>query len=135
VSGQGNETLYFDLTPFAQLLRPGTNTLAVRIGNTWAPDWDDVAFDVSLRAVVYDPSATQLSMQTGPPRATTVSVQTPSGTVWQLESCDGMKAANWQLVQVFTNTTGTVQTIQDTGQNGRTPPASVHSRFYRLVPF
>jgi hypothetical protein len=135
VSGQGNETLYFDLTPFNQLLRPGTNTLAVRIGNTWAPDWDDVAFDVSLRAVLADASASQLNMQGHPPLNTTLSVQTPSGTVWRLESCDDLRSPNWQLVQVITNTTGVTQSIQDSGQNGRVPPASARSRFYRLVPF
>ena len=135
VSGQGNETLYFDLTPFTPLIRAGTNTLAVRIGNTWAADWDDVAFDVSLRTVTYNPLVARLTMQAGPPQATAISAQTPTGTVWRLESYDGMQAASWQLVQVFTNTTGSVQTIQDTGQNGRMPPASVRNRFYRLVPF
>jgi hypothetical protein len=38
-------------------------------------------------------------------------------------------------MQVFTNTTGGVQTVQDNGQNGRPPPNQVRNRFYRLVPF
>jgi hypothetical protein len=27
-------------------------------------------------------------------------------TIWQIDSCDSLSAANWQLVQVFTNLTG-----------------------------
>jgi hypothetical protein len=44
-------------------------------------------------------------------------------------------ANNWQTMQVFTNTAGGTQVFQDTGQNGRTPPGNMKSRFYRLVPF
>ena len=52
VTMQGNETRHFDLVPYISLLKPGLNTLAVKIGNTWS-DYDDVAFDVSLKAVSY----------------------------------------------------------------------------------
>lgn len=51
VSNPGNEVRYFDLTPFADLLEPGTNTIAVGLNNVWQPTWDDVAFDLDLKAV------------------------------------------------------------------------------------
>ena len=135
VSGQGNEILYFDLTPFAQLIQPGTNTIAVKVGNTWASDWDDVAFDVSLRAVLYHPVVPRLTAQCAPPGAPRLSVETPAGSIWQIQSCDGMPPVNWQVMETFTNTVGGVQTFQDTGQNGRVPPTHAGSHFYRLAPF
>jgi hypothetical protein len=135
VSGQGNQILYFDLTPFAHLIQPGTNTIAVKLGNTWATGWDDVAFDVSLRAVPYHPVVARLSLQSGPPAVTRVSVESAAGTIWQIQSSDKWSPANWQLMQTFTNTGGGVQTFQDTGQNGRLPPTNVRNRYYRSVPF
>jgi hypothetical protein len=51
VSNQGNDVGYFDLTPFANLLQAGTNTIAVGLNNVWQPTWDDVAFDLDLKAV------------------------------------------------------------------------------------
>ena len=52
VTSQGNETRYFDLIPFASLLQAGTNTIAFLVSNYWST-WDDVAFDVSLKAIPY----------------------------------------------------------------------------------
>src|SRR5256885_11080913 len=37
------------LFPYTTLFRSGTNTIAIKVSNTWASDWDDVAFDISLR--------------------------------------------------------------------------------------
>ncbi len=51
VSNQGNDVNYFDLTPFVDLLQPGTNTIAIELNNVWQPTWDDVAFDLDLKAV------------------------------------------------------------------------------------
>jgi hypothetical protein len=51
VSNPGNEVRYYDLTPLADLLQPGTNTIAVALHNVWQPTWDDVAFDLDLKAV------------------------------------------------------------------------------------
>ncbi|HEX7859981.1 MAG TPA: hypothetical protein VF773_06645 [Verrucomicrobiae bacterium] len=51
VSGEGNVVKYFDLTPFLSLVRPGTNLIAVMLQNTWQPTWDNIAFDLSLRAI------------------------------------------------------------------------------------
>ena len=115
VTGQGNQILYFDLTPFAQLIQPGTNTIAVKVGNTWAADWDDVAFDVSLRAVLYHPVVPRLTVQRTLPGAPRVSVESPIGTIWQIQSSDSLSPANWQVMQSFTNAAGGIQTFQDTG--------------------
>lgn len=135
ISGQGNEVLYFDLTPFAHLIQPGSNTIAVKLGNTWASDWDDVAFDISLRAVLYHPLVPRLTAQFTPPDSLRLSVETPAGSIWQIQSSDSLSPVNWQVMQTFTNTAGGVLTFQDTGQNGRVPPMNVPNRFYRLAPF
>jgi hypothetical protein len=133
VSGQGNEIQYFDLMPYANLIQPGTNTIAVKLSNGWASDWDDVAFDISLRAVAYHPVIPRLALQSAPPNATQLSVETPAGSIWQIQSCD--TSTNWQTMLTFTNTTGGTQVFQDTGQNGRPLPGNTKSRFYRLVPW
>lgn len=135
VSGPGNEVLCFDLTPFARLIQSGTNTIAVKVGNTWAADWDNVAFDVSLRAMLYHPAVPRLTAQRAPSGAPRLSAETPAGSIWQIQSSDSLSAINWQVMLTFTNTTGSVQSFQDTGQNGRLPPSNVRSRFYRLAPF
>ena len=128
VSGQGNQIHYFDLTPIAHLIKPGNNTIAVQIGNTWASDWDDVAFDVSLRAVLYHPVVPRLTAQSAPSGTPLLSVEAPAGTLWQIQSSASLSPANWQVMQTFTNTTGGVQVFQDAGLNGS-------NRFYRLTPF
>jgi hypothetical protein len=133
VTMQGNEVRYFDLVPYVGLLKPGTNTLAVELGNTWS-DYDDVAFDVSLKAVMYKPLAPQLTLDCTDPAVPAINVQSVPGTIWQLQSCDALSASSWGLAQIFTNTTGNIQQLLDTGQNGRLSPASVRTRFYRLVP-
>jgi hypothetical protein len=51
VSGEGNVVKYFDLTPFISMIKPGGNLIAVMLQNTWQSTWDNVAFDVSLRAI------------------------------------------------------------------------------------
>ena len=111
VTAQGNEVRYFDLTPFAQLIKTGTNTLAVLLSNQWST-WDDIAFDVSLKAVPIHPIIPRLTMN-----AARFSVEASSGTIWQIQSCDDLRTGTWQLMQAFTNNTGGVQTFQDTGQN------------------
>ncbi len=135
VTMNGNETRYFDLTPFASMLQPGSNTLAVQLGNWWS-DYDIVAFDVSLKAIPYHPILPKLQFQFSN-SSPSVSVETPLNSVWTLQSRDAMSAggAGWQLMQTFTNTIGGVQSFQDTGQNGRTAPSNAGIRLYRLVPF
>ncbi len=125
VTMQGNETRHFDLVPYISLLKPGLNTLAVKIGNTWS-DYDDVAFDVSLKAVIYRPFVPKLAVQRLAD-ATELAVVTPPETIWQIQSCDTLSEANWRVLQTFTNTAGTRRTI----------PAQVtgSQAFYRLVPY
>jgi hypothetical protein len=133
VTMAGNEVRYFDLTPFIPMLRAGTNTVAVQVGNYWS-DFDNVAFDVSLKAVSHhDASSLRLVMQSAQPPL--LSVTTPPGTLWQLQSCDALGTNDWQVMQVFTNTGTAPQVFSDTGQNGRPAPATVRSRVYRLLPF
>jgi hypothetical protein len=131
----GNETRYFDLTPFTSLLQPGTNTVAVQLPNTWGTDYDNIAFDVSLRAVVYRPNLPALKLQRPTSSPPTLTVEAPAGTVWQLQSSDGLSPPGWQLMQVLTNPAAGMQSLQDTGQNGRKPPTSVRCRVYRLMPY
>jgi hypothetical protein len=50
-TGQGNEVRYFDLHPFVHLIQPGTNTIAVQLRNATDSRWDDVAFDMGLKAI------------------------------------------------------------------------------------
>jgi hypothetical protein len=133
VTSQGNETRYFDLIPFASLLQAGTNIIAVLVSNYWST-WDDVAFDVSLKAIPYHPAVPHLTLQRTNSAVPTLSVEAPIGTIWQLQSRDSL-SANWQFVQLFTNATGAVQYLQDSGQNGRLSPSIASSRFYRLVPW
>ncbi|HEY2083769.1 MAG TPA: hypothetical protein VGI88_13380 [Verrucomicrobiae bacterium] len=148
VSNPGNEVRYYDLTPFADLLHAGTNTIAVALHNVWAVDYDDIAFDMDLKAVTgtpaTDPSlniSTQL-IQAGAgangggslltPQIN-LSVSVPPNTVWRIESAESL-AGPWQLVDVITNSSLAPLSIVDTGQNGRLPPSAVPARFYRLVP-
>ncbi|HWX20449.1 MAG TPA: hypothetical protein VN578_11165 [Candidatus Binatia bacterium] len=136
VTVQGNETRYFDLTPFATLLQPGINTLAVQLSNTWGSDYDDIAFDVSLSAVAaVHPAALRLALACPPLATPQLTVTTPAGSLWQIQSCDGLSRGNWQLMQTFTNLAGGAQSFLDTGQNGRSPPSAVRSRLYRVLPY
>ena len=148
-SNPGNEVRYFDLTPFADLLHASTNTIAVTLHNTWAVDWDDIAFDMDLKAVTgataLEPNlniSTQ-STQTGGGASggggtstapqINLNISVAPNTVWRVESADSLSGP-WQLVEVVTNTSSGPLSIIDTGQNGRLPPFSVPARFYRLVP-
>jgi len=134
VTGQGNEVKYFDLTPFAGMIQAGTNTIAVAVSNYWST-WDDVAFDVSLKAMVYHPVMPKLAVQGIQSGTVKLSVDSPTGSVWQIQSKDGMAGTNWHWMQTFTNAPGGAQNFSDTGQNGRGPPASASCRLYRLVPY
>jgi hypothetical protein len=51
VSGDGNIVKYFDLAPFLSKIKSGPNVVAVMLQNTWQSTWDNVAFDISLRAI------------------------------------------------------------------------------------
>src|SRR6185503_10447081 len=94
VTAQGNETRYYDLTPFAGLIQEGTNTVAVLLRNYWST-WDDVAFDISLKAVIYQPPTARLDLRiaAGLP---SISITAPVGTIWQIQSCDSLVSPVWQ---------------------------------------
>jgi hypothetical protein len=131
----GNETRYFDLTPFIGLLVPGTNTLAAQLPNTRGSDYDDIAFDLSLKAVACHPVVPRLTMQCTNVLSPMLSVETPTNTVWELQSCDLLGSTNWQVMLTFTNLAGGMQSFSDMGQGGRPLPANVRGRYYRLVPY
>jgi hypothetical protein len=146
-SNQGNEVRYFDLTPFADLLHPGINTIAVALKNVWAVDWDDIAFDMDLKAVTSAVSdspnlniSTQLIQANGAANGDTslipqitLNISVPQNTIWRVESADSLSGP-WQLVEVVTNISGLLPPLVDTGQNDRLPPSAVPTRFYRIVP-
>lgn len=133
-SGSGNDLRYFDLLPFASLLRAGTNTLAVQMGNYFETGWDDVAFDLNLRIIPSTNAQPRLESVRRNVSTSTLTILSPALSVFRVESIDGLNAT-WQLVQTVTNSSGGLQTITDSGQNGRLPPSSVPNRFYRLIPF
>src|SRR6185295_9187623 len=120
VTGQGNETRYFDLTPFEKLLQIGTNLIAVQLNNAFNSSWDDVAFDVSLKAVIQSFSNFTLDALGRDAAGAHLKIETPVGTLWQLESRDGF-SDTWHLVQTVP---GGTQQILDSGQNGRSHPSS-----------
>ncbi|MBC8095437.1 MAG: hypothetical protein H7Y43_06470, partial [Akkermansiaceae bacterium] len=143
-TSHGNEIQYFDLAPFLDLLQPGVNTIAVMLNNSAGLDWDDVAFDVSLKTIVKSTSRTSLSIgsiSAEPGAAASVSgpmqiglnLSAPPDSLWRVESANQITGP-WQLVEVITNSSTGTLTLQDYGQNGRTPPSSSGSRFYRLIP-
>ncbi|MEW6304782.1 MAG: hypothetical protein AB1705_15010 [Verrucomicrobiota bacterium] len=139
VSGQGNAVHYYDLAPFAKLLRPGLNTIAVALPNVWQPSWDDVAFDLSLKAITYAPIETRfnaVNLDSSPLQqlpGVDLGVSVPPNSIWRVESTDSLSPANWQLVEVVTNSSTNAFWLRDTGQNGRVPPTQVPRRFYRLL--
>ena len=128
VTDQGNELRYYDLHAFTPLLRAGVNTMGVILRNTWAADFDDVAFDVGLKAIPYSAGSAKLSLdKTGP--SIMVEAATPPGTIWQLRSCESIDCEPWRLLEVFTNSGGTHR-VPD---NRPTSPSS--TQFYQLIPF
>jgi len=133
VTMQGNETRYFDLTPFSSLIRSGTNTIAIQIGNSWS-DYDDVAFDVCLKSINYQPLVPRLFIQESGNTFPHIFVEASARSIWQLQFCDSLSTANWQVMQTFTNVTGNTLEFQDMDQTSR-PPASGGKRFYRLLPY
>ncbi len=138
VSAQGNQVLYFDLAPFIGLLQPGTNLIAAVLNNYTLLAYDDVAFDLDLKVMPGVTPNIGAQILSATPDATGVNllVQAPQNSVWAVQSQDNVSESQpWQLVQSFTNGNSTTITIRDTGQNGRPPPQSIPSRFYRVIPY
>jgi hypothetical protein len=135
VSLQGNQVLYYDLTPFIDYLVAGTNTVAVILHNTYS-SWDDVAFDVSMQVIPSVPGAVapKVSSMVNNTSGTTIGVTAPIGSLWQVQSSDTFPFS-WQFMDVLVITTNGPNYIRDVGQNGRPLPSTVAHRFYRVVPY
>jgi len=134
-TGQGNVTRYFDLTPFLDFLSMGSNTIAVAIGNAYASDWDDVAFDVGLKAIPAETAQTRITSIERRADSVVLGIDAPAGTIWQVQSCDTLPATQWQTFGTFYKTTNGAYYITDTGQGGRSLPSATPLRFYRAIPF
>ncbi|HEU5125357.1 MAG TPA: hypothetical protein VFW05_15000 [Verrucomicrobiae bacterium] len=143
-SGQGNEVRYYDLAPFVDLLKPGLNTIAIKLNNALQAGWDDVAFDVSLKTITRNtlqPSLAIANVAANPNAAAGLvaspqiglNITVPPNTIWRVESTDEI-GGPWQLMQIITNTTAESMTLSDIGQNGRAIPSPTGARFYRLKP-
>ncbi|MBI2947459.1 MAG: VCBS repeat-containing protein [Verrucomicrobia bacterium] len=154
VTGQGNEVRHYDLAPFLDLIQPGAaNTIAVILNNVSQPTWDDVAFDISLKAIISGATATPAPAPAPEPTPTKPRIKPgkrksslpqsvpefdleifiPANSVWRVESTDTLFPANWQLVDVVTNNAAGPLLFRDIGQNGRMVPSQTSTRFYRLV--
>ena len=138
VSGTGNVVKYFDLAPFIELLRPGKNVIAVMLNNTWREEWDDVSFDLSLRAIAgsgaeAEPEVRINQLRVEPNGAMTLELSASEGSVWRLESADETSPLQWRMVEtVIFNGAGVIY-VTDSGQNARPFPGAVNARLYRLV--
>jgi hypothetical protein len=138
VTGNGNEVKYYDLLPFSDLLQPGPNTIAVMLQNGWASDWDNVAFDLSLRAVragagVTGPAQFN-SIQPQPDGGIELHLSGPRGSAWRLECTESPHpGAVWRLVESVTFDSAAGVWVVDRGQNGQSHPQQAGTRFYRLV--
>jgi hypothetical protein len=128
VSGSGNETKYFDLTPFLSRLRKGNNTLAIALTNYFEPGWDDVAFDVSLRGTRSSGLAGGFLSIRPSGAGVQLDVTSGVGTVVRVDYSNVITGP-WQLLKVITNSAGGTITINDSSNRFG------HNRFYRLKPF
>ncbi|MEO5804322.1 MAG: hypothetical protein ABIR24_12415 [Verrucomicrobiota bacterium] len=130
VSSTGNEIKYFDLAPFINLLKPGTNTLAVILNNNWQSTWDNIAFDLSLKAIpVAEARISALRYTAG---NVELQISASLGTSWRVESSVS-PSGPWQLVQTLPALSTSPLWITDLGQNLLGPISSTPVRFYRLV--
>jgi hypothetical protein len=124
VTGEGNLIKYFDLSPFLDRLRPGANIIGIILQNTWASDWDNVAFDVAVQVI--PKTATRNPQFTAVDRLADGSVgltmEAPPNTIWRLESAAEMP--NWDVLATIPFATSEA-TFADKFPGLR--------RFYRLV--
>jgi hypothetical protein len=133
VSDTGNEIKYFDLAPFINLLKPGTNTIAVILNNTWQSTWDNIAFDLSLEAIsTAVPSAARISAIRYNAANVELEISATLGTSWRVESST-TPAGPWQLVQTLNSIASSPVWITDSGQNLLGRISGTPARFYRLV--
>lgn len=130
VTGEGNLVKYFDLTPFADRFVVGSNYFGVVVQNTWASDWDNVAFDVALKAISQaSPAPKFTSVERLADSSISLTMEGPVNSDWRLESSENL--STWQLVATV-HFSSASETVVDTGQNDRAHAATVPDRFYRL---
>jgi len=98
--------------------------IAVKLGNAWQPAWDDVAFDLSLRAIPERSGPPKLTVTKNGGAGMVLSAETPLGSIWRVDTSETL--VSWQPLATFTNTVGT-RWVLDAGSSGA-------ARFYRLVP-
>jgi hypothetical protein len=136
VSGDGNVLKYFDLTPFLGWVQPGKNSIAVELSNTWEGAWDNVAFDLSLRAVAraQEDQARVQSIRTEGDGSIVLTVSGPSNSRWNLEFSEySGNAGSWLPVTVLAIPDSGLMEIRDEGHGNRPHPGGVAARFYRLI--
>ena len=131
VSSDGNETKYFDLTPFQNLLTVGINTIAIQLNNAWAATWDNISFDASLIGVPSLFNVIELISAQRAGNNVTLQISAPVGTSLRVESRDSI-TGQWQFVG-NTNATSPVTSFSDFGQNGRVAPSLAPARYYRVI--
>ena len=104
--------------------------------NGWASDWDNVAFDLSLKAILSQRGPAQFSsIHSNPDGSVTLRITGPVGSGWRVECADSPNAsASWQKVQSLVIDSTNATTVKDIGEGGRARPGSADARFYRLVP-
>lgn len=130
VSGEGNVEKYFDLSAFIHLIREGQNTIAVMLNNTWQTDWDNVAFDVSLRVILRKETpgnarAEILEIMLTPAEFVWLTLRATKASSWLLERSSDITANEWDVVRSVTF--DSAETIEVTDSR-----SADFSRFYRL---
>ncbi|MEO7298143.1 MAG: FG-GAP-like repeat-containing protein, partial [Verrucomicrobiota bacterium] len=123
----GNTLKYFDLFPFVNLLKPGTNTIAVILNNVWQSTWDDVAFDIALKTIPAPESGTaRINTVRYTPTGVNLEIIASLGMAVRVESSSGISGP-WQLVQLLPSISVSPLWITDLTQVGAV------FRYYRLT--
>jgi hypothetical protein len=114
-------------------LAAGKNTLAVQLQNYFEQGWDDLSFDVALKANFYGDYAPKINSVQRSGNNAIVNMSSGAGNIMRLESTDKLQDL-WKFVDSITNLGGQNISIIDFGQNGRPLPSAVTNRFYRVTP-
>jgi hypothetical protein len=138
VSGDGNSFHYFDLAPVKDWIRPGKNTIAVMVQNGWASDWDNIAFDLSLKAIPSPETAARGPAHIRVIRANedgtvTLRMSGPARSNWRVECAPSANSTAWKKVESATLTTAGEATVVERLDGAHLQGISTRTRFYRLV--
>jgi hypothetical protein len=95
----------------------------VMLNNTWQPDWDNVAFDLALKAIQGNSTLStarisKITAQNGGPFRLEIAGST--GSRWNIETCLQPAASRWSVVQSVSlgaSGTSTVDLPAITGQS------------------